>query len=81
MAAADRVEHRGEAVVLVGERVVRLSTLATTVVDLCADWRDTAWLTERLAAEFGAPPSGLEPEAATDAVLGELVRQGLLESG
>jgi hypothetical protein len=76
----DRVDHEGECVVLVGAQVVRLSALATAVLDHCADWCGAEELAARLAAEFGEPPGG-DAAAATNAVVAELERLGLLESG
>jgi hypothetical protein len=75
----DRIDHEGEAVVLVGAQVVRLSALATTVLDLAATWLEEGDLAARLVATHGPPPAGADPQTATRAVLEQLVAHGLLE--
>lgn len=74
----DRVDRDGEAVVLAGRQVVRLSALATAVVDACAEWRDLDALTEVLVAQFGEPPDD-DVRSRTAAALTELRDQGLVE--
>ncbi|NNM46506.1 hypothetical protein [Knoellia koreensis] len=75
----DRIDHEGEAVVLVGAQVVRLSALATTVLDLAVTWRGDGELAARLVAAHGPPPGDADPQSATRAVLEQLVAHGLLE--
>jgi hypothetical protein len=77
---ADRVDREGEAVVLVGDRAVRLSAVATAVVDACPDWTHADDLAARLVARFGPPP-GADAARATRAVLAELAREGLVDLG
>ena len=74
----DRVDRDGEAVVLVARQVVRLSQLATAVVDACREWRDLQELSEELVAQFGDPPVG-DARSVTAAALTELRDQGLVE--
>lgn len=74
----DRLDRDGEAVVLVADRAVRLSAVATVVVDACADWTDADDLAARLVSHFGPPP-GTDAARATRAVLAELARQGLVD--
>lgn len=76
----DRVDRDGEAVVLVGDRAVRLSALATAVVDACPDWTHADDLAARLVTRFGPPP-GVDAARATRVVLAELAQEGLLEIG
>ena len=77
--AVDRVDRHGEAVVLVGRDVVRLSALATTLLDSCPDWTPTSELVEALLATFGPTPEGVDAVVATDAALRTLAAQGLVE--
>ena len=76
----DRVDRDGEAVVLIGDRAVRLSAVATAVVDACTDWTDVDDLATRLVSRFGPPP-GADAARATRAVLAELAEQGLVDLG
>jgi hypothetical protein len=75
----DRVVRDGESVVLVGREVIRLSALATHLLDRCADWTDLDDLTAALLAEFGNTPPGVEPRAATEAAVTTLAEQGLVD--
>lgn len=77
----DRVDRQGEAVVLVGRDVVRLSPLAVELVDHCAEWTDTSELARAVVARFGPPPEGVDPTAATVDALTALQDQGLVELG
>ena len=77
--AADRVDRDGEAVLLVGRDVVRLSALATTLLDACSDWTPVSELVDVLLAEFGPTPEGVDPAVATNAALRTLADQGLVE--
>ena len=81
MPVADRVDRDGAAVVLVGRAVVRLSPLATTLLDLCADWTELPALTEALVERFGDAPDGADPAAATLAALTTLRDLGLVDLG
>lgn len=75
----DRVVRDGESVVLVGREVIRLSALATHLLERCADWTDLDDLTSALLAEFGSTPEGVDAHAATEAAVTTLAEQGLLE--
>ena len=77
--ALDRVDRDGEAVLLVGREVVRLSALATTLLDSCPDWTPVSELVDVLLATYGPTPEGVDPAAATDAALRTLAAQGLVE--
>ncbi len=79
LAVTDRVDRDGEAVVLVGDRVVRLSALACAVLALCADWADSRSVTAAVLATFGPPPDGADPEEAVLATLRALQDGGVLE--
>ena len=74
----DRVDRDGEAVVLLGRQVVRLSPLAAAVLDACEEWRGVEELAGQLVAQFGDPPSG-DARSMTTAALTELRDQGLVE--
>lgn len=77
----DRVDRDGEAVVLVGADVVRLSALACAVLALCRDWTDSQAVTRELVARFGPPPDGTDPGQAALVTLTTLRDSGLLELG
>jgi hypothetical protein len=77
----DRVDRDGESVVLVGDTVVRLSTLATRLLDRAEGWTDVGLLADHLVAEFGPPPDGKDAHQAAEAAVDALVTQGLLERG
>jgi hypothetical protein len=77
--ALDRVDRDGEAVLLVGREVVRLSALATTLLDSCVEWTPVTDLVAVLLATFGPTPEGVDPTEATDAALRTLASQGLVE--
>ncbi len=77
--AVDRVDRDGETVLLVGREVVRLSALATTLVDACPDWTPVSELVDVLVTAFGPTPEGVDPAAATEAALRTLASQGLVE--
>ena len=77
--AADRVDRDGEAVLLVDREVVRISALATALLDACVDWTPVSELAETLLTEFGPTPEGVDPLAATEAALVTLRDQGLVE--
>ena len=77
--AVDRVDRGGEAVLLVGREVVRLSALATTLLDSCSDWTPVSELVDVLVTAFGPTPEGVDPAAATEAALRTLASQGLVE--
>jgi hypothetical protein len=76
---ADRIERDGESVVLIGREVIRLSALATVLLDSCADWTDDADLADRLLARLGPAPDGVDAEAATVSALNALHEQGLVD--
>ncbi len=75
----DRVDRAGEAVVLVGRRVVRLSPLAVSLLDGCEDWTADVTLASALVAQFGTPPGGQTPLESTQAALRDLEAEGLVE--
>jgi hypothetical protein len=75
----DRVDRDGESVVLVGQTVVRLSAMATLLLDGCEDWIDVGVLAEHLVAELGPPPDGAEPRRVVESAVDSLVARGLLE--
>jgi hypothetical protein len=75
----DRIDREGEAVVLVGRRVVRLSVLAVGLLDACPDWTEQSELTDTALLLFGSPPEGLDPHRATVTALLALRDQGLVE--
>jgi hypothetical protein len=77
--AADRVDRDGEAVLLVDREVVRISALATALLDACVEWTPAAELAATLLAEFGPTPEGVDPITATEAALVTLRDQGLVE--
>ena len=77
--AADRVDRDGEAVLLVGREVVRLSALATTLLDSCLDWTPASELVDVLLATFGPAPDGVDAVVSTDVALRTLAAQGLVE--
>lgn len=77
--AADRVDRDGESVLLVGREVVRLSALATTLLDSCPDWTPVSELVDVLLTAFGPTPEGVDPVAATGSALRTLAAQGLVE--
>ncbi|MEO6412545.1 MAG: hypothetical protein ABIO48_08145 [Pedococcus sp.] len=64
---------------LVGREVVRLSALATTLLDSCPDWTPVSELVDVLVTAFGPTPEGVDPGAATEAALRTLASQGLVE--
>ena len=78
---ADRVERDGESVVLVDRQVVRLSTLATALLELCRDWATAPELARGLLDRVGEPPDGVDPVVATESALATLRDQGLVELG
>jgi len=75
----DRVDRSGEAVVLVGRRVVRLSPLAVSLLDGCEDWTSDVTLAGALVARFGPPPGGQTPLESTRVALRDLEAEGLVE--
>jgi hypothetical protein len=76
------VDRCGESVVLVDRRVVRLSPLAVTLLDLL-DARDEWALDHELAGElvdrFGVPPEGRTPLESTRTALRDLEAEGLVD--
>jgi hypothetical protein len=77
----DRVDRDGEAVVLVGDHVVRLSALATALLDAATDWVDEEELAAVLVAGFGDPPDGAGAGELTRRAVDDLAAQGLVERG
>lgn len=75
----DRVDRDGESVVLVGHTVVRLSPLATLLLDRCGGWTDLGVLADQLVAELGPPPDGVVARQAAESAADALAAQGLLE--
>jgi hypothetical protein len=76
----DRVDRGGEALVLLGDRVVRVSELGMALLDSCPDWTDLQVLTERLVSRFGPPEDGAAATATLEA-LHRLHEQGLVDLG
>lgn len=76
---ADRVDRDGESVVLVGHEVVRLSALATALLDACAEWTEEERLVSLLVDRFGAPPGGGDPAVLVSGALTTLATHGLVE--
>jgi hypothetical protein len=77
----DRVDRGGEAVVLVGDQVVRLSALATALLDAATDWCDEEELVRALVARFGEPSDGPDAQELTRRAVDDLESRGLLERG
>ena len=77
----DRVDRDGESVVLVGHTVVRLSPVATVLLDRCEAWTDLDVLTDQVVAALGPAPQGVDPRRAVGSAAEALVAQGLLERG
>ena len=77
----DRVDSDGESLVLVGNTVVRLSPLATRLLDHCEDWTEVRVLAERLVGELGPPPDGMDVREAVEYTVDALAGQGLVERG
>ena len=78
----ERLDRDGEAVVLVGTSVVRLSALAVLVLDTCSSAETTVDdLTTVLVGRFGLPGDGAggDVAAATREVLRALAGEGLVE--
>ena len=71
----------GESVVLVDREVIRLSALATHLLDSLPGWTEIDDLTATLLAAFGDPPEGVDPRAATEAAVSTLAGQRLVERG
>lgn len=78
---ADRVDRDGESVVLVGREVVRLSALATALLDECWGWAEEERLVAVLVERFGAPPGGGDPAALVAEALATLGEHRLVERG
>lgn len=78
-AALHDVFRRGdESVVMAGANVVRLSALATYVVDQLPDWRTADELVPALVDHFGAPAEG-SAVGYVEATLSELARLKIVE--
>ena len=81
----DRVDRCGESVVLVDRRVVRLSPLAVTLLDLLDlldahdGWVPDHELAGGLVARFGTPPEGHLPLESTRTALRDLQGEGLVD--
>jgi hypothetical protein len=76
----DEYTEDGETVVLLQDgRVVALTPVPSAVLALVDDGaRDVAELTERVVAEFGAPPGTDRPESAIEQVLAGMSELGLV---
>ena len=64
---------------LVGREVVRLSPLATTLLDSCPDWTPVSELADVLLTPFGPTPEGVDPARGHRSALRTLAAQGLVE--
>ena len=78
---ADRVDRDGESVVLVDREVVRLSAVATALLDACPDWTEEERLVAVLVERFGPPPGGEDPVLLVDRALATLTVHRLVERG
>lgn len=66
--------------VYVDDRVLVLSELATFALGLMTEeWSDADRLAEALVDHFGAPPEDAGAVASTEAMLGQLADEGLLQ--
>ncbi len=74
-AVHDVFRHGDESVVMAGANVVRLSRLATYLVDHLSDWRTREELAIALVDHFGSPTDG----QATDIVAATLAELATLE--
>ena len=68
--------RRGGDVLLLPERIVRLSESATRIVRLCDGTRQVSTVIEELVAEYGAPE---QIEREVNAFLLEVTRRGWVE--
>ena len=76
----DEYAEGGESAVLIGDRVLVLSELATTILAAIGEEAVSVDVVAAVREEaFGAPPDGTDLSAATAAAVHELVTQGLLE--
>ena len=77
----DEYVEDGESAVLIDERVMVLSPLATTIL-AAADggWVDVEEVAEALLAAFGPPPDGADLLSTTESAVLELAAQGLVET-
>ncbi len=74
----DAVERDGEMLALVGSEVVLLSAVATALVNQAATPISLAALTDRLVAQFGAPPDG-DATSMVRELAEQLAARGVLE--
>jgi hypothetical protein len=71
----------GEVAVLVGDRVLVLSALATFLVsEAGTDWVEVSELATRLEQEYGSPPGDQGALTATTKIVDDLAADGLLET-
>lgn len=73
----DYLVHDGEAVLLVGERCIRLNHIATEVMEFLSVEQPHDELVHHLQNRFGAPP-GRGIEDAVDELVADLAREGIL---
>ncbi len=69
-----------ESAVMVGDQVIVLSALATALLALIGEGEtETAALAQQLTERYGPPPDDLDRQKVTEAVLGDLERNGLVQ--
>ncbi|MEJ3404868.1 hypothetical protein WDJ51_08990 [Rathayibacter sp. YIM 133350] len=73
----DAVEREGELLVLIGERVLLLSTLARAIVEATDAWTPVGEIVAMLEAEFGVP-DGVDPDAVARAAIDALAADGVV---
>lgn len=75
--AVDQLPADDGGLVLLPERLVRLSVLGWATFEICATPQTDARIAEELAARFGVPETG-DPLEATRLVVDNLIDEGLL---
>lgn len=80
MPPLDMISRDGESVALVEHTVVRLSHIATVMLDLldASDWTDASALVDGLERRLGPPPDGVNALDVTESALRDLAQQGLV---
>jgi hypothetical protein len=76
----DEYVEDGEAAVLIDDRIVVLSPLATAIVTAVGgDWVEVQDLVTDLGRVFGPPPGGTTVVDATEGAVRELADEGVVE--
>jgi hypothetical protein len=79
-AFVDEYVEDGESAVMVEDRILVLSPLATaTLSAMGSGWVEVPGLAADLGRVFGAPPDGMHVMEATEAVLRGLAHDGVVE--